>query len=586
MRRGGGVFLLVRSDLKPVEYLFHNNDDQALFEDSVWCSINNPTSVLIGCLYRSPLSSCSNDATLCALIHEACSSFDGHKMILGDFNCPDIDWEHMSSQPSTQFLVDCCNNNFLHQMVTVPTRGNNVLDLVLVDDSSFVADLVVSAPFPGSDHLSVNVTIEFNNANVSNMDNSNNNFFKSLDFSKAQWEYYRNILASIDTDELFVSGDVNIIWDRFKALIHDAATKSIPVRKPSRSINGTPLTGEVLRAFRARKKTFQQTKSSNSSWALDLRRRAEDRLSLAIRNSRVSHEKKIAMACKKDVKRFWKHVRASLANGPHISRVVTPSGLLSESDSDTANCLNDLFASFFTDEEDESPSIPLRTVDNLDHIVVTADKILAVLRYLPNGSAPGPDGITYEMIKEGGDTMIRLLIKFYNMLLSNGELPNEWKVAHIIPIHKGGSKSRCENYRPISLTCAICKILEAVIKTDILVFLSNSNTIFSSQHGFLPGRSTATALLSFLEDVSLYIEDYQNVDAIYLDFKKAFDSVPHKRLVGKLKSYGIQSPLLSWIRSFLADRYQSVRIGKSFSKYVKVVSGVLQDSSLGPLLFL
>ena len=182
VRRGGGFFLLVRSDSKPVEYLFQSNE-QALFEDSVWCSLNNPTNVLIGCLYRSPLSSCSNDAILCSLVNEACLSFDGHKMILGDFNCPDIDWEHISSQPSTQFLVDCCNNNFLHQMVTVPTRGDNILDLVFVDDSSFVADLHVSAPFPGSDHLSVNVTIEFDN--FSNSDNGNYNLSKSFDFSKA-----------------------------------------------------------------------------------------------------------------------------------------------------------------------------------------------------------------------------------------------------------------------------------------------------------------------------------------------------------------------------------------------------------------
>ena len=204
-------------------------------------------------------------------------------------------------------------------------------------------------------------------------------------------------------------------------------------------------------------------------------------------------------------------------------------------------------------------------------------------------SADGdPGGLTNvgTRYKEGGDMMVSLLIQFYNMLLSNGELPKEWKVAHIIPIHKGGSKSRCENYRPISLTCAMCKILEAVIKKDILVFLSSNNMIFSSQHGFLPRRSTATALLSFLEEVSLSIDDNQLVDAIYLDFRKAFDSVPHKRLVEKLKSYGIQSPLICWISSFLSDRYQLVKIGNSFSRHLKVVSGVPQGSILGPLLFL
>ena len=107
------------------------------------------------------------------------------------------------------------------------------------------------------------------------------------------------------------------------------------------------------------------------------------------------------MACKDDVRRFWKHVRASLANRPRISRVVTSSGLLSENNSDTADYLNEHFASVFTDEEGEFPPFPLRTDDKLCHIVVTTDKIVDVLRYLPNGSSPGPDGITYEMIKQG-----------------------------------------------------------------------------------------------------------------------------------------------------------------------------------------
>ena len=96
VRRGGGVFLLVKSFLKPVEYLFHNND-QDLFEDSVWCSFNNPTNVLIGCLYRSLLSSSINDANLCFLVNEASSCFVGHKIIWGDLNCPDVDWIHVVS---------------------------------------------------------------------------------------------------------------------------------------------------------------------------------------------------------------------------------------------------------------------------------------------------------------------------------------------------------------------------------------------------------------------------------------------------------------------------------------------------------
>ena len=135
-------------------------------------------------------------------------------------------------------------------------------------------------------------------------------------------------------------------------------------------------------------------------------------------------------------------------------------------------------------------------------------------------------------------------------------LPIQWKQAYryVVPIHKRGSLSKCENYRPVSLTCVACKILEAIIKKAVLNFPLENNLLSSTQHGFLPKRSSLTASIDFLEDVSFSVDNSNNVDAVYLDFRKAFDSVPHKRLIAKIEAYGVRE-----LDNFLPNKSRAVR---------------------------
>ena len=163
--------------------------------------------------------------------------------------------------------------------------------------------------------------------------------------------------------------------------------------------------------------------------------------------------------------------------------------------------------------------------------------------------------------------------------LKNGSLA-------VVPIFKKGSRSDCSNYRPVTLTCTLCKVFERLLKNTIQDYLLTSNKLRDSQHGFLPNRSCLKALLAFLEEATSHVVDGDAMDVIYLDLAKAFDSAPHRRLLFKLKSLGIDGNLLCVIDSFLSDRFQQVLIGDSSSSPLPVSSGVPQGSVLGPLLFL
>ena len=184
------------------------------------------------------------------------------------------------------------------------------------------------------------------------------------------------------------------------------------------------------------------------------------------------------------------------------------------------------------------------------------------------------------------DQLAEPLSQIYRLSLQNGHLPKEWKTAWVSPIHKKSSRLKPCNYRPVSLTSVVCKVMEQLIRDEIMNHLVTNALLTSCQHGFIKGRSCITQLLATLDYWTEVMDDGGNVDAIYLDFSKCFDSVPHERLLMKLEKYGVTGQLWRWIADFLRGRLQQVSIRGCLSALAEVLSGIPQGSVLGPILFI
>ena len=205
---------------------------------------------------------------------------------------------------------------------------------------------------------------------------------------------------------------------------------------------------------------------------------------------------------------------------------------------------------------------------------------------LSSKAAPGPDGIPAKMLKKGKNTICHILNDIFKTSFYQGEIPAILKKAFVVPIYKSGSKAQPSNYRPVSLTSHLVKSFERVLVRALVAYLNVKGLMDKSQHGSRSGRSTLSQLLLHHDKLLEALENGDNIDAIYLDFAKAFDKVDHNLLLRKLKQMGVKGRLGMWIQNFLKNRTQQVLVDGKLSSSFTLISGIPQGSVLGPILFL
>ena len=575
-RKGGGVLIAVKTNID-VE---HDKVDVSSRAEMISVSLKtNNTNYCITACYRVGTLGNENLDEIERHLRNVASrkKFKAH-FVVGDFNLPEVNWtEGQSSTHLGQRFIDLFNDLGLTQMINQPTHEKGkILDLLFSNLVGVVENIVVLGKneICSSDHFGIIFTVKmkFRKKIIKR---------KIYNFKKADWEGLNNDLKSVRWDE-HLQCDAETGWFRFKNILFHHTNHRIPTITITDKDQPPWFDCETYQL--CLKKEKLRAKFNRTGLAEDYKKFSECR-----RDFKNLIDEKMVSNFKDDddpaliSKKFWSHVK-STSKSSRIPGTVNYHGRFRNNPKDQAEMFNEYFEEQFSEASDYDVDIDYNN-DSVNDIDFSTSRIRKILKDIDVNKSAGPDGIHGKILKNCREGIAYPLSCIFRISYNTGQIPSEWKLANVVPVHKKGTKTSVENYRPISLTSLVMKVFEKIVRDELLEKCQHK--LNQNQHGFLPQKSCTTQMVDYIDSLLLSINDNIRTDVIYFDFAKAFDTVNHDIILKKLKlEFGIDGTLLKFIMNYLKDRKQRVVIGGSQSGLKNVRSGVPQGSILGPLFFI
>ena len=584
-KKGGGVTVLVDLNLKSEcisEFTFSRDIFETACVKIFYC---NDEYTILG-TYRPPSSSLK---VFNETYPEILSNIGvGQKIIiLGDFN---VDIGTRLIGESSVFMNNFVSFNY-KSLIDIPTRVSDIsqtcIDHIYSNFPEYFLSGVVNTDV--TDHFPIFCSvlprsIKNDAIRISFRDHSSmnlNNFEAELALELGYFHLYE----SLDVNSQFY------ILDNILNRVYNSTCPN-KTKYVSKKYEPTPWLTDSIRGCVKEKHRLYRLSKRNPVYR-DQYKYYSKYLDRMIKNAKISYNENLFGQCSRDSKQTWNKINYILnGNIRKSDDILLSNGDVLHSKEDSATVFNEYFSQMAGNVLNKLPPAAIDPLGLLHHnpysfwfLEITPGEICKIVDSLKIKKS-GADKVPSFLIKRVCSLLAPVLSAIFNNCVKKSVFPDVFKTARVIPIHKKNSKFMPSNYRPVSTLPFISKIFERSMLKRLTRFFNKHDLLYKNQFGFLKNKSTTDAVLNFVHSCLGSFEEKTYMISAFLDISRAFDTISHKILLGKLERYGIRGFVLRWIESYLSGRKQYVNVNGSHSNCVSMPHGVPQGSILGPFLFI
>lgn len=584
LNQNDGVVVYVKSALE------HRVTEVSLSQAS--CLSLEILNNVILCIYRSPSN--SNTDSFVSSLNDYLETITPNKNIIvaGDINIniiPKLIEQSHELSNRTNYLNMLSLHGILpgHQL---PTRDKSCLDhfMLKVNKKKFSPTIAI---------LNTTVTDHYTTLLVLSKQKCLQNIRKTKTF--VDFDQALHYLKEKNLSELLFCDDPDSLCTLLIQTLADSIKlNTITLKIPSKKRILKPwITNGILRCIQNRNKLQNKLRLDQTNEILKITyRRYRNHCNNLIKKLKRQYERNLLSKSVHNNKLLWKNIKA-ITYSQKTNNCDAELLKLQPTPSDSVNFINNYFSKIGQDLAQQistttgnqafgQSSNASNLVNSFVLLETDPEEVYRILINLKADSAPGWDNISTKFLKFVGMEVVPIIAHLANLCFKTGIFPDPLKIAIITPVHKGGGSDDINNYRPISVLTSISKIIEKLINARLLNYLNKFNIISDSQFGFRQGISTEDAVISLTSSVANHLDNGDKCLTVFLDLRKAFDTVSAPILVSKLEKVGIRDIALDLFKSYLSNRKQSVKVGQHISDVTDVSYGVPQGSVLGPTLFL
>ena len=595
-RRGGGVSLYIQKDVE-----CHRRKDLEVCSDVNECVfvelsgkfIGQTHNVVIGTFYRPPNTDIT---TYTDNLNQILSKIKNERkmcLLLGDFN---IDLLKYQQHDHTKDFLDNIFTNTFFPLITKPTRiteySATLIDNIFCNSVTQLNAINGILETDISDHLPIFTIIA---SNIRKKQTTNSSYKRFITDNGKQ--NLADILNGYDWTDIVNEPDVQTSYTRFLSVLQKSYNDSFPLQEvKQKQIPKKPwLTKSLIQSIKRKNKLYKLYRTRPTVYNTTHYKQYRATLQKSLRLAEKLHYKSKIESCKTDIKRAWCVLKNIIGIKQHnASSRFKVDGEWIEDSVSVANQFNKCFVNLGPSLASEIPDpqslshkhyLSSPNVNSLFLKPASENEVISAIAQLKKDNQ-GPDGIKTSVLRCISVAITCPLTAIINKSFEQSTVPQELKIARVVPIYKNGNEHLMTNYRPVSILPVLSKVLERLMFNRLIEFLNKHHILSPSQYGFRKGFSTNIAI-SFLHDkISKAIDKKEYFLGLFLDLSKAFDTVNYEILFSKLEHYGIRGNSLSWFKSYLHDRKQYVEFNGAKSELELITCGVPQGSVLGPLLFL